>query len=482
MQHQVEAPLTLGLDVAHLRTPRRVHVRETLTLAVPVAIGQLGHVMLGVIDSAMVGRVGTVQLAASALVHGLFFLLFVTGVGVSLAITPLVAMAQGGGRTGESWQVLRHGLVMNLAFAVLCVGGGYLIAESIPLLGQPADVTAEAVAYMHVMLWCYPLMMAYHAYRQFIEGLGETRPAMVIAICANGMNALLNWIFIFGHFGMPALGLVGAGLSTVATEVAMLVALVTYVYRSPRYRAERLATGRTDALVRLGRTDALVRHRVATFRRSFNPALLRRLISIGIPSGLQYLFEVSAFSLSAIMVGWAGSVSLAAHQVALSLASVTYMIILGITSAATIRVANAAGRGARADLRRAGFVAIAMGAAVMCTFGVLFAVLREQLPRLYVADPAVIEMASSLLVIAAIFQIMDGTQAVSMGALRGITDVKAPSVISFLAYWVVSLPVGYLFGIHMHWGAIGVWTGFVFGLAVASSLFLTRFAFKTTVT
>jgi multidrug resistance protein, MATE family len=473
MQHQVEAPVAHDTDVARVRTPRRVHVRETLTLAIPVAIGQLGHVMLGVVDSAMVGRVGTVPLAAAALVHGLYFLLFVTGIGVSLAITPLVAMAQGGGRTGESWQVLRHGLVMNLAFAVMCVGGGYLIAESIPLLGQPADVTAEAVAYMHVMLWCYPLMMAYHAYRQFIEGLGETRPAMIIAICANGVNALLNWIFIFGHFGMPALGLVGAGLSTVVTEVAMLVALVTYVYRSPRYRAERLAAH--------GGADALVRHDGAASHRRFNPALLRRLISIGIPSGLQYLFEVSAFSLSAIMVGWAGSVSLAAHQVALSLASVTYMIILGITAAATIRVANAAGRGARADLRRAGFTAIAMGAGVMSLFGIAFAIFRNELPRFYVADPAVIEMASSLLVIAAIFQIMDGTQAVSMGALRGITDVKAPSVIAFLAYWVVSLPIGYLLGIHWHWGAIGIWTGFVFGLAVASSLFLTRFALKTTV-
>jgi len=435
----------------------RSHLRATLSLAIPVAIGQLGHVMLGVVDSIMVGKLGAVPLAAASLVNSLFFLLFVTGIGISMAITPLVAIAHGGNSPERCGEVLRHGLLVNVGSALIFAALGFVLAKSVWYLNQPFAVAAEAASYMTIMSMCYLPMMIFHGVRQFVEGLGFTRPPMYIVLVANGVNVLGNWLLIYGNLGFPMLGLDGAGYSSLITETVMTIVLLVYAFRSKRCS----------------------QYRPSFSFRNIDRSFIRRLLGIGLPSGAQMLFEVSAFSFSAIMIGWTGSVSLAAHQVGISLASLSFMIILGISIAATIRVGNALGSDELQEVRRAGFLAIVLGASIMACFGCLFLVFRRQLPYFYISDPQVLPIASTLLVIAAIFQIMDGIQAVGMGALRGITDVKIPMLISFFAYWVIAIPVGYNVGIVNGYGAPGVWMGFVCGLGTAATSFALRFHFKT---
>lgn len=435
----------------------REHAVRTLDLAYPVAIGQLGHVMLGVVDSVMVGAIGTTPLAAASLVNSLFFLLFVTGVGISYSITPLVAIAHGENDLPKCGRILRHGLAINILTGLLFLILGFILSEALWYFNQPVEVAEQASSYLRIMSLLYIPMMMYHAFRQFIEGQGYTRPPMFIAIAANGVNVFGNWVFIYGNLGMPALGLDGAGWSSVLTECLMLFALMLHTLRSPKYRGANISL------------------RMA----SFDFSLLKKMLKIGLPGGAQYFFEVSAFSLSAIMIGWTGSASLAAHQVGISLASVTYMIVLGISIAASIRVGNALGRKAMTDLRRAGFTAIFLAACLMAVFGLCFIVLRDVLPAWYVNDPDVLSIASTLLVIAAAFQLLDGVQAASMGALRGITDVTIPSVMAFIGYWLIALPVGYFTGIALGYGAPGVWIGFICGLLTVAVLFTLRFHRKS---
>jgi MATE family multidrug resistance protein len=435
----------------------KTHLKETAHLAYPVAIGQLGHIMLGVMDSVMVGKVGAAPLAASSLVNGLGFLILVFGLGMSLGITPLIAIARGQNNFERCGLILRNAVVTNTLFGVLLSALVWVLSRLIPFLRQQPEVAELAVPYARIIALSFVPFVVFQTYRQFIEGLGFTRPAMYVTILANFVNVAGNWILIYGHFGFPAMGLAGAGYATLLSRIFMALALGVYVHRSVHFRV-------------------------------FNPGLalrnpdwpvIRRLFAIGLPSGVQNFFEVAAFSFSAVMIGWLGSKPLAAHQIALSMASVTFMIILGISAAATIRVSQALGRGDIPNLRRAGYVGSLLAGGVMALFGIGFILLRRQLPALFINEPEVIAIAASLLIVAAIFQISDGTQAAGLGILRGITDVKLPMVFSFIAYWVIGIPVEYLLGFTFGFGAVGVWTGFIFGLTLASLFFNARFHYKT---
>lgn len=433
------------------------HFKETTTLAYPVAIGMLGHIMLGVVDSIMVGKIGAAPLAASSLVNGLAFLIIVFGLGMSLAITPLVAIARGKENFTECGVILRNALMLNTIFAILLFILVYFLADFIPYLKQKPEVAGLAVSYAKIIGLSVIPFVVFQTYRQFIEGLGFTRPAMYIAIAANFVNAFGNWLLIFGKFGLPALGLDGAGYATFLSRTFMALAIGIYVVYSARFRD-------FNHIVRL---------------RSIDWNIIRKLLQIGIPTGIQHFFEVASFSFSAVMIGWLGSKQLAAHQIALSMASVSFMIILGISTAATIRVGQALGREDFQSLRRAGFVGSAYSGTVMAVFGVSFIILRNLLPLIFIADSEVISIASTLLIVAAFFQISDGTQAAGLGILRGITDVKLPMVFSFIAYWVVGIPAGYVLGFVFNQGVVGIWIGFLIGLSLASAFFNLRFHYKT---
>jgi len=279
---------------------------------------------------------------------------------------------------------------------------------------------------------------------------------MFIAIIANIVNIFGNWVLIFGNLGLPALGLDGAGFATLITRSFMGLSMMFFVIKAAKYKE-------FDPTLRF---------------KSINYDKIKQLIKIGFPSGITYSLEVGAFSFAAIMIGWLGSSALAAHQIAINLASISYMVVLGISSAATIKVGNANGSKNIIDVKHAGYSAILLGLVFMSFTGIVLISFNEFLPSLYINDAEVIGMASSLLIVAALFQLSDGVQAVGLGVLKGLTDVKIPMFITLIAYWLIALPIGYVLGFTFEFNIIGIWLGLLIGLTVAAILFVVRFRHK----
>lgn len=434
-------------------TDLRIHINETLKLAYPVIIGQLGHMMLGVVDSLMVGQLGAVPLAAASLVNGLILLIIVLGIGMSVALTPLVAIAKGSGNHEECGIILRQGLLINLIFSILLVGVVYFLADLINFLNQPEEVAVLAESYLKILSFSIIPFMMFQSYKQFVEGLSFTKPPMVILIVANIINVFGNWVFIFGNLGMPRLDLDGAGFATLTTRI--FIALIIYFY--VRYSKE------------LKQYDPSLKF------KSINWRVIKKIIDLGIPGGFQMFFEVGGFAFAAVMIGWIGASELAAHQIAINLASITFMVALGLSIASTIRIGNYLGKKDMNGIKNAGYSALVIVAVIMGTFGLMFIFLKNYLPTLYIEDAEVIEIAASLIIIAALFQVVDGLQVVGIGILRGLTDLKAPMLIAFIAYWLVGLPVAYLLGFVLDFGVVGVWVSFIVGLSLAAIFFIRRF-------
>jgi multidrug resistance protein, MATE family len=429
------------------------HIVSTFQLAYPVIIGQLGIIMMGVVDSLMVGKLGAAPLAASALGGSSAFIVLIIGIGVSYAVTPLVAIAVGAGRFEDCGIYFRQSLLVNSILSIIIALIIYFAADLIRYFDQPKEVQNQAVDYMRIIgLSSIPLLL-FQTYKQFIEGLSIMRPAMIITLIANLVNVFANWILIYGNIGFPALGLNGAGWATFASRVFMALALMGFVMNNKFFK----------------------KYDVSFHFKSINWTVIKKILSLGLPSGIQYFFEVGAFSFAVVMVGWLGTKQLAAHQIAINLASISFMAVLGISVAGSIRVGNAVGMKDITETRRAGFMAILLGASTMLGAGIIFILFRNYLPTLYVNDEVVISYASSLLIIAALFQLSDGTQAVGIGVLRGLTDVKIPTAITFIAYWIVGLPVGYLLGFNLELGVQGVWIGLLLGLTTSAILLTMRF-------
>ncbi|MGE5458510.1 MAG: MATE family efflux transporter [Methanococcaceae archaeon] len=433
------------------------NIYDTVRLAYPVAIGQLGHIMMGVVDSLFVGRLGTIPLAAASIANSIFFLIFVIGLGVTYAISPLVAIAIGSKQNSEAGQILRHGIVINVIMSLLLISFLFISSYFLEYLHQSSDVTRLAAVYLRIISFSILPVMIFQSFRQFIEGMSVMRPAMIIAIIANIINALGNWVLVFGKLGAPALGFEGSALATLLTRIFMGSVIIIYVLRSVKYK----------------------KYNISFELRNFNTPLITKILTIGLSSGFQYFFEVGAFSSAAIIIGWIGAKELAAHQIALNLASISYMALTGLSVASAIKVGGAKGRDDIAEVREAGFSAIILAGLLEIISGVIFVVFRNFLPTLYINNVEVIEIAALLLVIASLFQISDGIQAVALGALRGITDVKIPTLITFVSYWVLGLPTGYLLAFNFGFGVSGVWYGFILGLTASAVMLTLRFHFKT---
>jgi MATE family multidrug resistance protein len=429
------------------------HIVSTAQLAYPVIIGQLGIILMGVVDSLMVGKLGPAPLAAASLGNGLTFIVLIIGIGISMAVTPLVAIAVGAEKNEECGVYFRQSLLVNSIVSILLVLIIFFAADLIQYFNQPKEVQEQAVSYMRILGFSAIPLLIFQTYKQFIEGLSIMRPAMIIALLANLVNAFTNWLLIFGNWGFPSFGLDGAGWATFASRVFMALALMGFVMNNKFFS----------------------KYDVTFHFKSINLPVIRKILALGLPSGFQYFFEVGAFSFAVVMVGWLGTKQLAAHQIAINLASISFMAVLGISVAGSIRVGNAVGKKDIEETRRAGFTASLLGVSIMAFAGIIFVVFRDFLPTLYVNDETVISYASSLLVIAALFQISDGMQAVGIGILRGLTDVKIPTAITFIAYWIVGLPVGYLLGFNFELGVQGVWIGLLLGLTTSAILLTLRF-------
>ncbi len=431
----------------------KYHIKETIKLAYPVVIGQLGHMMLGVVDSLMVGRLGAVYLAAASLVNGLILLIIVLGIGMSVALTPLVAIAKGSEKHDECGIILRQGLLVNLIFSFLLVIVIYFLADLVYYLDQPIEVAQYAESYLKILNISIIPFMLFQTYKQFSEGLSFTKPPMVILVVSNLVNAFGNWVLIFGNLGFPKMELDGAGYASLMTRIFMAIAIFLYIRNAKSFKE-------FDPSLKF---------------KSINMPIIKKIVNLGIPGGFQMFFEVGGFSFAAIMVGWIGVNQLAAHQIALNLASITFMVGLGISISATIRIGNFLGKRDLAGIKKAGFTALFLVTLIMGSFGLLFFIFRNYLPTLYINDLEVIKIASSLIIIAAIFQIVDGLQVVGVGILRGLTDLKAPMFISFVAYWIIGLPVAYLLGFVFQFGVEGIWVSFIVGLSLAAIFFFLRF-------
>ena len=401
----------------------------------------------------MVGRYSSLSLAASAFAGSVFALFIVFGMASSTFVSTLVSQAYGAGHHFKCGEILRHAIIINL---LMGLSMGFIIQLGIPFLvffGQDPRVLEEAAPYLIVVGWSSLPIFLFQALRQYSEALTQTIPPMLITAAGILLNALFNWIFIFGKFGFPELGLLGAAYSTLLCRILMFVGLAWLIARDPYFK------------------DFFPKSWLAKFQ----PSIFKTAIKIGFPSGFQGLFEMGTFAMAAVMMGWIGVNELAAHQIALSMAATTFMVALGISFAATILVGMAFGRGQMSEARRAGIRALFLGIITMGLFGIFFAIGHHYLPRIYTEDPQILQIAGDFMVVAAIFQIFDGVQVISLGCLRGISDIRMPTLITLFNYSFWALPLCYYLGFHTSLGAIGIWIGLALGLLTASLALSFRF-------
>lgn len=414
-------------------------------LAAPVVVGQLGHIMVTVADSIMVGRVGVIPLAAATFAGTFYHLLMLFGIGVSYAITPVVAATNPNDKP-RLLNFLQSGLVMNLSLGIILVLLSIVASRFVDVFGQEEAVALAARPYLIILGTSLLPIMIFQTFRQYSEGLSDTFSPMVVSVVANLLNVGLNYVLIYGKFGFEPLGLNGAGYATLIARIVMFLLIIW-----------------------------LVRKKSAGFKWSYDLSTIKRLLKLGVPSGFQYLFEVGAFATAAIMIGWISAEALAAHNIALNLSAITYMAATGLAAASTIRVGNQMGLKDKRNLRIAGFSGFGTVTAFMAFCGILFVILRHKLPALYIEDENVRSIASTLLIIAAAFQISDGVQAVGLGVLRGLTDVKVPTIVTFVSYWLIAIPLGYYLGFIAGFGVDGVWYALCMGLSIAAILHVWRF-------
>lgn len=429
------------------------HIRPNFLLAYPVMLSMLGQVMTGVADSIMIGWTGATPLAASSFANIFFSIPLFFGIGVSYAITPLVAQADGANDTRKVIDTLKNGTLINLVTGIILVGFIFSIEPFMHRMGQPQEVVTLGIPYLNIVTLSILPTMIFQTYRQFAEGLQRTRVAMIIVVLSNLVNIALNYVLIFGHYGFPEMGLNGAGWATLIARCLMALGMLVYVFYGRKFQA-------FTAGFSLG---------------NYSRSLISKMLHIGLPAGSQFIFEAGAFGFSALMMGWLGTTALAAHQIAINLATISYMTTSGMGAAATIRVGNFWGQKDRKNLRSSAFTMIGMAGVLMLLWALLFIFGREMLPSLYIDDPVVIDLTAILLIIGAFFQLSDGIQVVTAGALRGLQDVKVPSLLIFVSYWVIALPMGYWLAFPLKMGASGIWIGLSVGLTLTATAMIVRF-------
>ncbi len=432
----------------------REEAGKTIKLAFPIILGEIAQMALHIIDTAMVGAVGYKQLAAAALVMSVMNIPFVIGIGITIAVSQMVSMAHG----KKDAQLVSHYFYNGFW---LCVIAALIISTSLELgknilfhLGQDPEVATLAVPFMQLMGWSVIPMILFMALKQFTDGLEFTRTAMILSLIALPVNVFLNWLLIFGNWGFPRLELAGAGWGTLITRTLIFLAMTIVILTHKTFW--RYIAVRTNQWKLKTRT-------------------IRELLHIGIPSSMQIGMEAGAFAISGIIIGTIGPVEQAAHQIALSCASFTFMVSMGLAQGGSIRTSNAFGQQNWPKIAAIGksTLILALSYGILCAIG--FVLLKDVLPLAFNKNTNVVGMASLLLLFAAIFQISDSTQAIGAGLLRGIKDVRIPTLLVAIAYWIVGIPVGCVLAFNMKLGASGIWLGFIIGLTLSSIFLSSRF-------
>lgn len=427
--------------------------QKNLQLAYPVMLGQLGHVLVGFADNIMVGELGPAPLAAVSLANSLAFIAFSIGIGFTLAITPLIAEADGENNVENGKSYFQHGVVMSVVLGVLLCGLLFLMKPLMSNMSQPEEVVTYALPYFDIISFSMIPMLIFQAYKQFADGMSQTKYAMRAAIIANLVNVGLNYVLIYGKFGFPRLELIGAGLGTFISRIFMLGFIMYAVHTNKIFSV------------------FVSRIRLSNIKKQ----VLKKVFDLGYPSAMQMFFEIGIFATAILLTGMIGTNAQAANQISLNLATMTFMIAVGLGVTATVRVGNQKGLKRYKELKRIATSVFLLMFIIDVFFALGFIALKDILPYAYIEDLEVIQIASSLLIVAGLFQISDGVQVVFLGALRGLQDVKRPMWITFFAYWVVGFPVCYYLGVKTDLGAFGVWIGLLVGLTVSAIMLYLRF-------
>ena len=435
-------------------------------LAAPVMLGMLGHTFVSFVDNIMVGQIGTAELAAVSLGNSFIFIAMSVGIGFSTAITPLVAEADSADNFDQAKSTFKHGLFLCTVLGIVLFLGVFFAKPLMYLMKQPEEVVELAIPYLDLAAFSLIPLIVFQALKQFSDGMSMTRYPMYATLIANIVNVILNYLLIFGKFGLPELGIVGAAYGTVISRFIMLAYLWWLLANKER-------------------TKVLVTNIRFFFLEKL---MLQKLINLGAPSAMQMLFEVAIFTAAIWLSGLLGKNAQAANQIALNLSTMTFMVAMGLSVASMIRVGNQKGLQKFKELRRIAFSIFLLGILLAIFFGTVFFLFHKSLPKIYVdftdatnyADNLeVVSIASQLLFAAAIFQISDTIQVVVLGALRGLQDVKIPTIITFVSYWVIGFPISYFLGKASMYGSFGIWLGLLAGLSTAAILLYMRFNYLT---
>ena len=428
------------------------------TLAMPVVMAELGWMTMGLVDTLMVGRIGPEAIGAVGLAGSLFMAVCIFAMGLLLGLDTLVAHAFGAGRLDECHRWLAYGVALSLLLSIPITIVILALSAALSNWGLDPSVLRLTQPYLDVLAWSIPPLLLYASFRRYLQGMGVVRPVTAALIFANVLNAIVNWILIFGRLGAPAMGVRGSAWATVVARIVMAgVLLVVIVYRErslvrSRMRAVRSADARRISVAR------------ALSRLDMSP--VRRLLALGLPAASQVTLEVGVFAAATALAGRLAPAALAAHQIAINLASLTFMVPLGIASAGAVRVGHAVGRRDRAGAARSGWTAILFGVSFMSLAAAAFLLVPRALIGAFTNDPAVISIGVSLLFVAALFQLFDGVQAVSTGTLRGLGDTRTPMLWNLAGHWLIGLPLGYTLCFVLGLGVIGLWWGLSTGLII----------------
>jgi multidrug resistance protein, MATE family len=435
-------------------------------LAAPVMLGMLGHTFVGLVDNIMVGQLGTAQLAAVSLGNSFVFIAMSLGIGFSTAITPLVAEADAEEDFVKGKSAFKHGLFLCTVLGVLLFLMVFVAKPLMYLMKQPIEVVELALPYLDLVAVSLIPLIVFQGLKQFSDGLSLTKYPMYATLVSNIVNVVLNYVLIFGKFGFPELGIVGAAYGTLISRVVMVWHMWFLLKR--REKSKAFVTN-----IKFFVLDTL---------------MLKRILNLGTPSAMQMFFEVAIFTAAIWLSGLLGKNPQAANQIALNLASMTFMVAIGLSVTAMIRVGNQKGLNKYFELRRIAFSIFLLGIILAVGFAILFFIFHNQLPLLYldlsdaknfVDNTEVITIASQLLLVAAVFQISDSIQVVMLGALRGLQDVKIPMMLVFVSYWIVGFPICWFLGKESAYGSKGIWVGLLAGLTTAAILLYIRFNYLT---
>jgi len=440
--------------------------RYNLRLASPVMLGMLGHTFVSFVDNVMVGQLGAAELAAVSLGNSFIFIAMSLGIGFSTAITPLVAEADTENDFDKGKSVFKHGLFLCTVLGLILFVILLFAKPLMYIMDQPKEVVDLAIPYLDLVAFSLVPLIVFQAFKQFSDGLSLTKYPMYATIVANLLNVAINYVLIFGKFGFPEMGIIGAAVGTLVSRFVM----VAYLWW---------------LLAKREKSKAYVTN-LKFFSLSKGP--LKKLTNLGLPSAMQMFFEVGIFTAAVWLSGTLGANAQAANQIALNLSSMTFMVATGLSVAAMIRVGNQKGLKDYSALKRIAESIFLVGFIFAVLFALLFVILHKFLPTMYVDlnDPInvidnteVVTIAATLLLAAAVFQITDSLQVIALGALRGLQDVKIPTIITFISYWVIGFPICYYLGKEEAYGSLGIWIGLIVGLSVAAIMLFIRFHLLT---